>query len=154
VTDLAERARAAYAATLTEPESYRTNARWARLAWTSRRTLAEILGSGPEKIELTVSTLRRYGGWPWPELTVTGPHDSTCYRFTAAYNDPDRLMILGPCPACSRETPTANLGDLADLGRILTGDRPPNYAPATDPNLPPEFFQDPGHQPTCCYAQH
>jgi hypothetical protein len=124
---------------IAEPASWR-NPRWAARAEASATALARILGVGREQVAITADRTRAYGGVPWPTLTVTG----CTHEFTAAFNDPDQLMILAPCPECGNQVPLVRLRHLADLGDLIGSHRPAEPVP--------EFLADPGHHHRCPHA--
>lgn len=122
-----------------EPATWR-NPRWAARAEASATALARILGIGREHVAITPDRTRAYGGWPWPKLTIT----RSTHEFTAAFNDPDQLMILAPCPDCGNQVPLVRLRHLADLGDLIGGCHP------DEPER--EFHADPGHHHRCQHA--
>lgn len=122
-----------------EPAAWR-NPHWAARAEASATALAQVLGVPRAHITITADRTRAYGAWPWPSLTVTG----SLFEFTAAFNDPDQLMILTPCPTCRRQVPQVRLRHLADLGDLIGGHRPDQPVD--------EFRADPGHRADCPHA--
>jgi hypothetical protein len=139
---LAERARAA-ARTRTDSD----DPDWPGLPWLHHarwiaRRLARTLGIPTEYVAVQASPLRRRGGWPWPELTVTD-HGAT-FRFVAVYCDPDQIIALGPCPVCEAEVPTFPISTLADLGDLLDSEH--HHGPVLI------MHKDPGHTPACPHA--
>jgi hypothetical protein len=123
------------------------DSRWAERAEASATALGTLLRIPRDRIEITPDPTRAYGGFIWPLLTATDP-DATTHRFLAAYNNPDLLLAVHPCPACLAPVPMTQICTLADLGDLLTGAA---LAEGTwDPA--PEFRGDPGHQPDCGHA--
>lgn len=121
--------------------------RWAERAEASATALGALLRIPRDRIEITPDPTRAYGGFIWPLLTATDP-DGTTHRFLAAYNNPDLLLAVHPCPACLAPVPITHLRTLADLGDLLTGAA---LAEETwDPA--PDFRGDPGHRPDCGHA--
>lgn len=145
VPTLAERARAAAARRTVTDDPIWQNPRWLKGAHRAAGRLAFILGVLPDRIRIEPSPVRRYGGWPWPELTLedTGQR----FRFIAAYCDPYQITALELCPLCESEVPTFPIRTLADLGDLITGQITDN-----DVDLSPAFDQDPGHTPDCPHA--
>jgi hypothetical protein len=139
---LAERARAAAANRTGRHDPAWGNTRWVTRAQQCAARLTLILAVPADQIHLEASTLRRYGDWPWPELTV--PDGEQRFRFIAAYCDPDQITALEQCPFCENEVPTFPVRSLADLGDLITGRTTDN-----DIDLSCAFDQDPGHQPDC-----
>lgn len=139
---LAERARAAAANRTGTNDPAWHNARWVTRAQRVAARLALILAIPADQITVQASALRRYGGWPWPELTVTDADAS--FRFVAVYCDADQITALEPCPFCEAEVPTFPIRSLADLGDLITGDSEEEPVSA--------FDQDPGHTPDCLHA--
>lgn len=124
---------------IAEPATWR-NPHWAARAEASATALAQLLGVPRAHITVTADRTRAYGAWPWPSLTVTG----SLFQFTAAFNDPDRLMILAPCPRCKQAVPQVRLRHLADLGDLIGGLQPAEPVH--------EFHADPGHRADCPHA--
>lgn len=144
-TSLAERARAAAANRTAATDPAWGNTRWVARAEQVVARLALILAIRADQITVQPSTVRRYGGWPWPELTVTDGERR--FRFVAVYCDPDRITALEPCPFCEAEVPTFPIRSLADLGGLIAGEITDN-----DVELSCAFDQDPGHKPDCPHA--
>lgn len=144
---LAERARAV-AARRTDPH----DPAWRDTGWITRAhqcalRLALVLAVPADRVVIEASTLRRYGGWPWPQLTVTDA--GATFRFVAMYADPNQITALQPCPFCENEVPTFPVRTLADLGDLVRGDE---LSSDTDYDPVDAFDQDPAHAPTCPHA--
>ena len=142
---LAERARAAAANRTAATDPAWGNTRWVTRAQQAAARLAMILALPADRVEVQASPVRRYGGWPWPELTVTDSEQR--FRFVAVYCDPDQITALEPCPFCEAEVPTFPIRSLADLGDLITGEITDN-----DVDLSCTFDQDPGHITDCPHA--
>jgi hypothetical protein len=139
---LAERARAAAVGRTGGTDPACCDPRWITRAHQAAGHLAITLGVPTDHIRIQPSTLRRYGGWPWPELTVTDGPDT--FRFLAVYGEPDQIAALAPCPFCQAEVPMFPIRTLADLGDTLGGHHGDDPVPA--------FDQDPAHHPDCYHA--
>ncbi len=144
-TALAERARAAARTRADSDDPDWPDLTWLRRARAITRRLAHCLGIPAEYVAVQASPLRRRGGWPWPELTITD-HGAR-YRFIAVNCDPDQITALEPCPFCEHEVPTFPVRSLADLGDLINGTTTDN-----DVDLSTAFDQDPGHQADCPHA--
>lgn len=142
---LAERARAAANNRTATTDPAWGNTRWVTRAQQIAARLAMILAIPAHQITVQASTVRRYGGWPWPELTVTDGEQR--FRFIAVYCDPDQITALELCPFCEAEVPTFPIRSLADLGDLISGEITDN-----DVELSCAFDQDPGHKPGCPHA--
>ncbi|GAA1966536.1 hypothetical protein [Catenulispora subtropica] len=116
------------------------NPHWAQRAEACATALAHLLGVPRGQISVHPDLTRAYGHWVWPTLTVTEPGGAQ-HEFTAAYNDPEQLIILGRCPDCGGQVPLIPLRHLADLGEAISGT--PTGEPAH------EFHADPGHHHLC-----
>ena len=138
---LAERARAAAARRTGTNDPAWGDTRWVTRAQQAAARLALILAVPADQITVQASTLRRYGGWPWPELTVTEGEQQ--YRFIAVYCDADQITALERCPFCEAEVPTFPIRSLADLGDLLSSE---------SDDLVSAFDQDPGHKSDCLHA--
>jgi hypothetical protein len=121
--------------------------RWSERAHAAARELADLLAVARERVHLAADHTRAYGEWVWPQMTAT---DTTghLHRFVASYNDPERLLALGSCPACGGEVPLTWVRTLADYGDLLDGTalEPGTFDPV------PEFRGDPGHRAHCPHA--
>lgn len=121
--------------------------RWTEQAHAAARHLADLLAVARDRVHLAPDYTRAYGQWVWPQITVT---DTTGHllRFVASYNDPERLLALGSCPACGGEVPLTWIRTLADYGDLLDGTAlsPDAFDPV------PEFRADPGHRAPCPHA--
>ena len=144
LTTLAARARAAALTRTGSHDPAWPDLPWLRHARRIAHRLAQTLGIPAEYVAVQASSLRRRGGSPWPELTITD-HGAR-YRFVAVNCDPGQITALEPCPFCDAEVPTFPIRTLADLGDLLTGTSTDN-----DVDLP-AFDQDPGHTPDCPHA--
>lgn len=116
-----------------------------------------MLGVPAVHVVVADDPARRYGGHPGHVLTVHDPDDpATTYRFVPEPGLGGLYLLLDECPdCCTPEVPMATVSGLADLSRYLAATRPapPGAVDPDDesdrPDLPAEFFGDPGHRPDC-----
>jgi hypothetical protein len=117
---LTERARAAAAGRTDTHDPAWSDAHWIARAHRCAQRLALVLAVPVDRVVIEATTMRRYGGWPWPQLTITDA--GATFRFVAMYADPNHITALQPCPFCENEVPTFPISTLADLGDLLSGD--------------------------------
>lgn len=129
-----------------------------RLRARMAREVAVMLGVPAGHVVVADDPARRYGGHPGHVFTVHDPDDlATAYRFVPEPGLGGLYLLLDECPdCCAPEVPMATVAVLADLGRFLAVTRavPPGAPDPEDeengrPDLPAEFFGDPGHRPDC-----
>jgi hypothetical protein len=136
-----------------------------RLRAALAREVAVMLGVPPTGVVVTDDPQRSYSGFPGQLITVHDPDDSaTVLRFIPETGNTGSgggaYLLLDLCPGCStdrqsREVPMMSIAGLADLGLYQQHARSPALGgPATDvdgarPEVPIEFFDDPGHAPHC-----
>lgn len=144
------------------------------------RDVAGMLGVPIAHVVVTDDPARRYGGQPWHLVTVHDPDDpddpdepdephhpddpddpATVYRFVPEPSLGGLYHLLDECPDCNAPSvPMTSVAGLADLGRYLAATRPipegeidPDDGPDDRPELPAEFFGDPGHRSDCTIGQ-
>lgn len=138
------------------------------------REVAAMLGAPPTDVVTTPDPLRGYGGIPGVLIIVHDPDPAPMFgdgddgrhaparvwRFVPEVGNTGSgggaYLLLDACAACEGEVPVVAVSTLADLGLYMeqAGPRPPD-APDPDeqdghrPEVPIEFFDDPGHVPGC-----
>ena len=136
-----------------------------RLRAALAREVAVMLGVPPTSVVVTDDPQRSYSGFPGQLITVHDPDDlATVLRFIPETGNTGggggAYLLLDPCPGCSTnrqscEVPMMSIAGLADIGLYQQHVRPPGLdEDATDttvgrPEVPIEFFDDPGHGPDC-----
>lgn len=132
-----------------------------RLRARMARDVAVMLAVPAARVVVTDDPARRYGRHAGHLTTVHDPDDpAAVYRFVPEPGLGGLYLLLDECPDCAApEVPMATVDGLADLGRYLAATRPvPPGAPDPDdeengrPDLPDEFFGDPGHHPHCDFG--
>ena len=135
------------------------------------RDVSAMLGVPPTDVVVTADPLRGYGDVPGVLITVhdsgpvhhggDGPPDPPrAWRFVPEVGNTGTgggaYLLLDPCAACGAEVPMAAISTLADLGLYVeqAGPRSPDAPDPDDedghrPEVPIEFFDDPGHAPGC-----
>lgn len=138
-----------------------------RLRARMTRDVAVMLGVPAARVVVTDDPARRYGGHAGHLITVHDHDDpdfddpATVYRFVPETELGGLYLLLDECPDCTAPgVPMATVAGLADLGRYLAATRPvPPGAPDPDdeengrPDLPEEFFGDPGHDEHCAIGR-
>jgi hypothetical protein len=136
-----------------------------RLRAALAREAAVMLGVIPTSVVVTDDPQRSYSGFPGQLITVHDPDDpATVLRFIPETGNTGSgggaYLLLDLCPGCSTdrqtgEVPMMSIAGLADLGLYQQRTRSPVLGgPATSvdgvrPEVPIEFFDDPGHDPHC-----
>lgn len=122
------------------------------------RDVAVMLGVPAARVVVTDDPTRRYNGHAGHLITVHDPDDpATVYRLVPEAGLGGLYLLLDECPDCTAPgVPMATVAGLSDLGRYLaaTGPVPPGGPDPDDekngrPDLPAEFFGDPGHHGHC-----
>jgi hypothetical protein len=135
-----------------------------RLRAALAREVAVMLGVPPTSVVVTDDPQRSDSGFPGQLITVHDPDDSaTVLRFIPETGNigcgGGAYLLLDPCPGCgtdrqSYEVPMMSVAGLADLGLYQQNTQPGADEPAIDisdgrPEVPLEFFDDPGHASDC-----
>lgn len=135
-----------------------------RLRAALAREVTVMLGVPPTSVVVTDDPQRSYSGFPGQLITVHDPDDpTTVLRFIPETGNTGSggggYLLLDPCPGCSTarqscEVPMMSIAGLADLGFYQQHTQPSADEPALDisdgrPEVPIEFFDDPGHTSAC-----
>ena len=123
------------------------------------RDVAAMLGIAPEYVVVTDDPIRSYGAAiPGQLITVYDPDDPVAvWRFVPEPGNTGvgggAYLLLTACPGCStphaeRDVPMLSVAVLADLARSPIASRRDSEELDLE-RVPVEFFDDPGHAPTC-----
>ncbi|OZM76578.1 hypothetical protein [Pseudonocardia sp. MH-G8] len=133
-----------------------------RLRARMARDVAVMLGVPAARVIVTDDLVRYYGGHAWHLITVHDPDDpAPVYRLVPEVGLGGLYLLLDECPDCTAPgVPMTTVAGLADLGRYLAATQPvPRGALDPDdeengrPDLPEEFFGDPGHHGHCAIGR-